>query len=111
MIRIDLEKLAEFKEIKHVDYILIHKNITILIEETSRAKSDDIKKIESTIQALKQGLLSNYLTKHGLNLGSHIISIIHTARRPSTMEYKMMHSVKIPIYIVACKRELNQKTK
>lgn len=109
MIRIDLEKLAEFKGIKHVDYILIYKNTTILVEETSRAKSDDIKKIKSTIQALKQGVLNNYLTEHRLNIGSRIIAIIHTTRRPSTMEYKMIHTVKISTYIVACKREFNQK--
>jgi len=75
---IDLEKLT--KKIKwkgkHADQIIIHNTTIAIIENTNRAKTDDIKQLDSTIQAILKGPLKNHLPL--TNKPSKIIAIIHT---------------------------------
>ncbi|RLF21311.1 MAG: hypothetical protein DRN15_11430 [Thermoprotei archaeon] len=85
--KIDLEQPA--KEMKwtekHADYLLIVEDTIVIVEETSRAKINDIEKLESTIKAILQGPLKKRLRKHLTSTFKRIIAIIHAKRGIDSM--------------------------
>lgn len=107
---VDLEDLArktKWME-KHADKLIISDDgyKVIIVEETSKPKTDDVRKLDNTVNAIKRGLLKNIL---GLN-PSRIIAVIHSLKRLDSMIYRMLirRSKYDTIYCKAsCNRELN----
>jgi len=90
--RIDLEKLVHrigWTE-KHADYLLVSQNAVVIVEETSRAKIDDIKKLEKTVEAILHGPLKDCLPEHCNP--SKIIAVIH-AQRVDTMIVRIVRKL------------------
>lgn len=79
-IRVDLEELVrrvKWVE-KHADYLLIAQHVVVVVEETSRAKTDDVKKLEKTIDALLHGSLRDFLP---IDIQpKQIVAVIHAHR-------------------------------
>lgn len=79
-VRIDLEKLA--RRIgwtgKRADYLLATRNAVVVVEETSRAKIDDVEKLDKTVEAILRGPLKNHLPAHCNP--SKIIAVVHAQR-------------------------------
>ena len=91
-IKIDLEELVHrigWTE-KHADYLLITQNTIVIVEETSRAKTDDIKKLNKIVEALIHGPLKDHLPIHCNP--SKIIAIVHVQRRVDPMISKIIGS-------------------
>ena len=110
--KIDLEKLTHdigWTE-KHADYILITQDTIAIIEETKAAKIDDIKKLEKTIEAIKNGPLKNHIPTQP----TRIIAIIHAERKIDPMIPKIIRKPmrkNIAYYSIKCnqlERVLNQ---
>jgi len=82
--RIDLEKLNI--PWRHADYIIDAGNTVIVVEETSRAKIEDIEKLENTINAILEGSikLSGNPEK--------IVAIIHFDRGMDPMIPRILRS-------------------
>lgn len=107
---VDLEDLArktKWME-KHADKLIISDDgrRVIVVEETSRPKTDDVRKLDNTVNAIKRGLLKNILGSNP----SKIIAVIHALKRLDTMINKMLicRSKRNTIYCKAsCSRELN----
>jgi len=63
---------------KHADYLLIAQHVIVVVEETSRAKTDDVKKLEKTIEALLHGSLRDFLP---IDIQpKQIVAVIHAHR-------------------------------
>jgi hypothetical protein len=113
----DLDKIYGSLKInrKHVDKVIIcadKKQVVILVEETSRAKIDDVEKIEETADEIRNNnKLQNAL---GINPGECNIffGIIHATREVHPMIGKRLGaSRKYGIYgfSVNCNKELESK--
>lgn len=90
--RIDLEELAAkagFRG-KHADYLIVAGDTVVIVEETSRAKIDDVRKLQETINAIRAGPLGSYL--HPQSRTSKIVAVIHSPRRVDTMVAKLLAS-------------------
>ena len=76
-IKVDLKKIA--KEIEwgeaHADYLIISREALVIIEETSRAKPEDIRKLDNTIKSILNHRLNNYINLR--NIPEKIIAVIH----------------------------------
>ena len=91
-VRIDLEKLARrlgWSE-KHADYLLAARNTVVIVEETSRAKLDDIEKLDKTVEALLKGLLKNVLPANCNP--SKIVAVVHAKRGIDPMIPRIIRS-------------------
>ena len=101
--KIDLEKLARdigWME-KHADYMLIAQDTIAIIEETKNAKIDDIRKLEKTIEAIKNGPLKNHVPTQP----TRIIAIIHAERKIDPMIPKIIRRLirkGIAYYSIKC---------
>ncbi len=88
---IDLDKAAGklgLREKKHADkLILLNSEVIVVVEETGRPKLDDVAKLENTVQALKHGVLKEYLK----SFPKRIVALIHAKRR-DTMIPKILAS-------------------
>ena len=111
-IKVDLEKIA--KEIEwneaHADYLIISREALVIIEETSRAKPEDIRKLDNTIKSILNHRLNNYINLR--NIPEKIIAVIHAKKRIDRMVYTIMLSrmKKNRIYISAsCNQNLKAK--
>jgi len=88
--RIDLEDLARkirFTE-KHADYLLITQDVIAAIEETSKAKIDDVKKLNKTIEALLHGPLKEHIPTK--SKPAKIVAIIHATRGIDSMILRLI---------------------
>lgn len=94
MREINLEELAEkigWRE-KHADKLIIScdgRN-AMVIEKTSRPKIDDIRKLESTIEAIREGVLREALGLEPDKI-TKIIAVVHASKR-ETMLPKILAS-------------------
>ncbi len=108
MKRVDLEHLVRRKgiNIKHADYVIMGRDVLIIVEETSRPKLDDLAKLEETISAIKRSLLEPEVPKPK---SGKIVAIIHRRRRPDTPVAKAARSKSRhgEVYVIVdCKRGL-----
>ena len=110
--RIDLDKIAELKSVKHADYILVVNNTYIIIVEEvkGRPKLDDIEQLNNTIAYLH--MIHQLKTSSSGNIS--IIGVIHYYRRSDTMFNKVLTSKTkeaaqkgIKIKAISCKKALN----
>ena len=90
--RVDLEDLVQRIGWKgrHADYLLITHNAVIIVEETGRAKLDDIEKLENTVEALKEYPFKDSILPP--NKPSKIIAIVHAKCGVDPMIYRSMIS-------------------
>ena len=109
MIIINLEELA--KKIKwnkkHADKAIIHNSILVIIENTNKAKTKDIKQLEKTIETILKGPLKNHLPL--TNNPSKIIAIIH-ARKTDPMIPRILRAKtkkNITYHTASCNQHLN----
>lgn len=70
---------------KHVDYIYVCSEYVYLVEETRRAKIDDINKIHGILDLLREEIIE----------GKKIKAIIHSKRGFDPMVYRLMMNRKI----------------
>ena len=112
-IKIDLEKLVYrmgWTE-KHADYLLLFRNAIVIVEETSRVKIDDIKKLDKTVEALLHGPLKNYIESYTSILNpSKIIAVVH-AQRVDSMIVRIIRSrtrKSIAYYTANCNQHLRR---
>jgi len=100
--KIDLEKLGLQR--RHADYIVIAGDTVVIVEETSRAKIEDIDKLVETVEALHSGEL-----RHLCGNPSKIIAVLHASREVDPMISRILRarSKKSIVYRVAnCKDQL-----
>ena len=88
--RIDLEELAKKEKWKwrHADYLLVDscRSIVVVVEETSRAKIDDVEKLSITIEAIRQGRVRQLPSSSP----SRVVAVIHAERRVDSMIYRLL---------------------
>ena len=110
--RIDLDKIAELKNVKHADYILIVNNTHVIIVEEvkGRPKLDDIEQLNNTIAHLHM----IHQLKTGSSGNISVIGVIHYYRRSDTMFNKVLTTKTkevaqkgIKIKAISCKKALN----
>lgn len=95
MMEIDLEELAE--KIgwrgKHADKLIVSRDgrKVVVVEKTGRPKTDDVRKLDNTIRALKEGPLREALGLEPAKI-TKIIAVIHASKRLDTMIAKILAS-------------------
>jgi len=77
-VKIDLEKLG--LQWRHADYIIVARDMVAVVEETSRAKPEDIDKLKETVEALRRGELQQLCGNP-----SRVIAILHASREVDAM--------------------------
>ncbi len=91
-VKIDLEDLV--RRIgwsgKHADYICIAGDVVVVVEETERAKIDDVDKLDSTVQAIKEGLLSSVVPS--LSRFTKLMAVVHARRGIDPMVQRCIRS-------------------
>ena len=100
--KIDLEKLG--LQWRHADYIIVAGDTVVVVEETSRAKPEDVDKLRETIEALRSGKL-----QHLCGNPSKVIAILHASREVDAMIAKYLGALskKTTIYRIAnCNNQL-----
>jgi len=96
---------------KHADILMICNDKVIIIEETSRAKIDDVVKVEETIKRFEDDELSSLLRLNSKY--SSIYGIIHSKGGVDDITYRATifksKAIKKPIHIVNCDDSLRSK--
>ncbi|MHB9302307.1 hypothetical protein [Thermofilum pendens] len=90
--KIDLEELARAVNWrgKRADYLLVGEGAVAVVEETERAKIDDVRKLESTVEALLRGPLAAAVP--GLCNPFRIVAVLHSKRGVDSMVYRELMS-------------------
>lgn len=91
-VRVDLEELTRrvgWVE-KHADYILVSKHVVVVVEETSRAKIDDVRKLDRTVEAILCGPLRDWLSIQ--SVPALIVAVIHAYRGVDSMISRIVRS-------------------
>lgn len=91
--RVNLDRLAELRHRKHADYLLIAKDVVIIVEETGRAKTDDVNQLIETAKLIREGAI--YIEDARIEQ-ARIVGVLH-ARRVDSMvrRYLMQKSMKL----------------
>jgi len=101
-VKIDLKKLG--LQWRHTDYIIVARDTVVVVEETSRAKPDDVDKLRETVEALRRGEL-----QHLCSNPSRVIAVLHASREVDAMiaKYLRAQSRKATVYRIAnCDNQL-----
>jgi len=104
-VKIDLEKLG--LQWKHADYIIVAGDTVVVVEETSRAKPEDVDKLRETIEALRSGKLQQLCGNP-----RKVIAVLHASRGvdPMVTKYLGTQIKKTAIYHIAnCNDQLKKK--
>lgn len=100
---------------KHADRAIVTGKAVIFVEETSRARIDDVYKLAETVKALKEDQELKNALKLGNTLSNlKVIVVLHSPHVDSMISKKLEHEMKklyaIPL-TAPCDRDLKNKLK
>lgn len=102
--RIDLDELP-LSHTPHADYVILKGNEAIIVEETGVAEIDDVKKLEKTIELVKNGEIIEYKDP------PLIKAVLHARRSVPTQVAKAVRARSKPnavFFIAKCNEELRR---